>query len=201
MIYSVRGWDFINMKSLWFSWDLAGLFWTINLAAVVIVSLWVTSTLYYSAERWILPVADDLLVKQNDYCVFHCKYRTPFIGSGGLIGIGSCLSNVSLTLWILMTDFMAIPSAMITSGVPLIVGEQKDFNSLSYRKEFKYCVRWIHSHVLWLLSLQVLMYWNSGQDVIGNWCVEYVKVVLRGFYCLTAFRSEFLTALTLFAFV
>jgi len=40
-----------------------------------------------------------------------------------------------------MTDFMAIPSAMITSGVPLIVGEQKDFNSLSYRKEFKYCVR------------------------------------------------------------
>lgn len=107
MIYSVWAWVFINMKSLWFSWDFAGLFWTINLTAVVIVPLWVTSTLYYSAERWILPVADDLLVKQNDYCVFHCKYRTPFICSGGIIGKESCLSNVSMTLWILMTDFMA----------------------------------------------------------------------------------------------
>lgn len=157
MIYSVWGWDFINMESLWFSWDFAGLFWTINLAAVVIVPLWVTSTLYYSAERWILPVADDLLVKQNDYCVFHCKYKTPFICSGGIIWKKSCLSNVSLTLWILMTGFMATFSKDNLG----CVGEQKDFNNLSYGKEFKHCVRWIHSHVM-----------SSDFFLCKFWCIE-----------------------------
>lgn len=79
-------------------------------------------------------MADDPPAKQNDYCVFQCKYETPFVCSDRIIGKESCLSNLSLTLWILMTDFMATFNVdNVFPQVPLI-GEQKDFNNLPFRK-------------------------------------------------------------------